>query len=358
MAPDDRRRERSDYASRSSEVRRRSRERSSRHSEKDGHRTSRRGSDSDIDRPSRREESPRSERRRRRSPSYEEDSRRRRHNGRERPTSRDRRDDRRSRYKEDERQLTRRRDDSRSSRRHEDRSRERRKHHRSERSPSHESSSLRRRSPPPKRRRRSYSASRSRSPPTRKARGPLPSQLESFGRTTGDSSSSTAVENPIEKEKPNFSATGLLAKEANTVAGTSTVLKYHEPPESRKPPAEEAWRMFIFKGKETLDTVHLFQRSCWLMGRDQAVADLHLEHPSISKQHAVIQFRYMPKRNEFGDRLDTVKPYLIDLDSANGTRLNGKKIEGSRYVELRDADVVGFGDSEREYVLMLPPADD
>jgi smad nuclear-interacting protein 1 len=84
------------------------------------------------------------------------------------------------------------------------------------------------------------------------------------------------------------------------------------------------------------------------------VTDLRLEHPSISKQHAVIQFRYITTTNEFGDRLSKVKPYLIDLDSANGTTLNGSKVEGSRFVELVDQDVLAFGDSEREYVLMLP----
>ncbi|CAD0085205.1 unnamed protein product [Aureobasidium mustum] len=158
----------------------------------------------------------------------------------------------------------------------------------------------------------------------------------------------------VEKQKPNFNATGLLAKEANTVAGTNTVLKYHEPPEARKPSSKEQWRMFVFKGKDMIDTIHLYSRSCWLMGRDQAIVDFQLEHPSISKQHAVIQFRHITKTNEYGDKLSKVKPYLIDLDSANGTRLNGEKIGGSRYIELRDGDVVGFGDSEREYVMMLP----
>lgn len=178
--------------------------------------------------------------------------------------------------------------------------------------------------------------------------------MESFGAIADPTGT---LERPVEKQKPNFAATGLLAKEANTVAGTKTILKYHEPPEARKAPGNEQWRMYIFKGKDMLDTVHLYQRSCWLMGRDQAIADLALEHPSISKQHAVIQFRYMPKKNEYGDRLDSVKPYLIDLESANGTRMNGKAVEASRFVELRDGDVLGFGESKREYVLMLPPAE-
>lgn len=149
----------------------------------------------------------------------------------------------------------------------------------------------------------------------------------------------------------------MLAREANTVVGTTTVLKYHEPPEARKPPPNQQWRMYVFKQKDLLDTIHLFRRSCWLMGRDPHVTDLLLEHASISKQHAVVQFRHLTTTNEFGDKKNQVKPYLIDLDSANGTRLNGERVEGSRYVELVDGDVVAFGHSEREYVLMLPAPD-
>lgn len=113
----------------------------------------------------------------------------------------------------------------------------------------------------------------------------------------------------------------------------------------------------MFKGEDIIDTVPLGGRSCWLVGRELAVVDLPAEHPSISKQHAVIQFRYIEKRNEYGDKIGKVKPYLIDLESANGTMLNGKKIPESRYLELRDKDMVQFGQSTREYVVMLPPKD-
>jgi smad nuclear-interacting protein 1 len=50
------------------------------------------------------------------------------------------------------------------------------------------------------------------------------------------------------------------------------------------------------------------------------------------------------------------RPYIIDLDSANGTMVNGDRIPPSRYLELRDKDMIQFGLSTREYVLMLPPA--
>lgn len=102
-----------------------------------------------------------------------------------------------------------------------------------------------------------------------------------------------------------------------------------------------------------MDTIELSARSCWLVGREAAIADLLAENPSISKQHAVIQFRYAEKRNEFGDKIGKVKPYLIDLESANGTHLNGEQVPDRRYLELRPKDVVKFGTSEREYVVML-----
>ncbi|KAG5992026.1 hypothetical protein E4U43_003878 [Claviceps pusilla] len=181
--------------------------------------------------------------------------------------------------------------------------------------------------------------------------GPLPSQEASFAVTNGE-------EPDKPKEKPNFKTSGILAAASNSVAqadGSTVVLKYHEPSEARKPPARDQWKLFIFKGDDIVDTIDLGLRSCWLVGRETAVVDLPAEHPSISKQHAVIQFRYTEKRNEYGDKIGRVKPYLIDLESANGTILNHDKIPDSRYLELRDKDMVQFGHSTREYVVMLAP---
>lgn len=178
---------------------------------------------------------------------------------------------------------------------------------------------------------------------------PLPSQSDSFAMSNGKE-----PEKP--KEKPNLGTTGHLAAASNSVAqadGSIITLKYHEPPESRKPPPRDKWKLFVFKGEDIVDTIDLSARSCWLVGRESAVVDLPAENPSISKQHAVIQFRYTDKRNEFGDKVGRVKPYLIDLQSANGTQLNGEQVPDRRYLELRPKDVVKFGTSDREYVAML-----
>lgn len=191
------------------------------------------------------------------------------------------------------------------------------------------------------------------SPHSKRSKAPLPSQQAAFN-------SDTTVVKPdappeVEKQKPNYAPTGLLAAETNTVANTSIVLKYHEPPEARLPPPSAPWRLYIFKAASLLENLELYTRSCWLFGRESTVVDVPVEHPSASKQHAVIQFRYTEKRDEWGERKGGVKPYLIDLDSANGTKVNGERVENRRYVELRNKDVLGFGDSTREYVMLLPP---
>lgn len=50
--------------------------------------------------------------------------------------------------------------------------------------------------------------------------------------------------------------------------------------------------------------------------------------------------------------LNVNRPYVMDLQSANGTYLNNEKIPDSRYIELKAGDVLKFGYSSREYVLL------
>ena len=44
--------------------------------------------------------------------------------------------------------------------------------------------------------------------------------------------------------------------------------------------------------------------------------------------------------------------FYLSTDSANGTFVNNKKVEPRRYLELLERDVVKFGFSQREYVLL------
>ena len=87
--------------------------------------------------------------------------------------------------------------------------------------------------------------------------GPSRRSASPRGRNSqGRSRSASKPEDSAEdKAKPNFNPSGLLAAATKTVKhgdGTSTVLKYHEPPEARKPSV--GWRLYVFKGKEQVGT--------------------------------------------------------------------------------------------------------
>ena len=93
-----------------------------------------------------------------------------------------------------------------------------------------------------------------------------------------------------------------------------------------------------------------------------------MDHTSCSKQHAVIQFRQVSLKNEFGDvnkvikyvlytnEVVDVRPYVIDLESTNGTILNDEKLDSRRYFEIRTEDMIKFGESSREYIFVKDPS--
>lgn len=183
------------------------------------------------------------------------------------------------------------------------------------------------------------------------------------------------------------------------------------------------WRLYAFKGDaEAAPPIPLTQTPFYLFGKDRRVVDIPTDHPSCSRQHAVIVFRcamddahcmlcmsyplcvrccsstcgplagrapllqhrvpsavvcpctLLPAaplctpaapahcsllhREVEADAPDglavirSIKPYLLDLESMNGTTLNKERLEPARYYELLHADVVRFGNSSREYVIM------
>ena len=159
----------------------------------------------------------------------------------------------------------------------------------------------------------------------------------------------SAKEEPVkDKEKPNLELTGNLAKETNTFNGI--VIKYNEPSEARKP--KKRWRLYVFKGEEELPFYQIHRQSAYLIGRERKCADIPVDHPSCSKQHAVFQYRLVNYTRPDGSTGRIVKPYIIDLGSTNGTYINNERIDAQRYYELKEKDVLKFGFSSREYVLL------
>lgn len=152
----------------------------------------------------------------------------------------------------------------------------------------------------------------------------------------------------VEKEKPNFGLSGKLTEETNKVNGI--VIKYAEPPEAKIP--KRRWRLYPFKGETALPTLYIHRQSAFLIGRDRKVCDIAVDHPSCSKQHAALQYRLVPFERDDGSSGKRVRPYIIDLESANGTFVNNNKIDSKKYVELLEKDVIKFGFSSREYVML------
>ena len=132
---------------------------------------------------------------------------------------------------------------------------------------------------------------------------------------------------------------------------TGVVLKYAAPAEARTPTIK--WRLFPFKGEEALDPIVIHEKATYLCGRDRDVCDIPLDHLSCSLQHAVIVHRQVQKTDSVtGLRSFVIKPFIIDLESRNGTFLNDVKIDDSRYYELMEKDCIRFGGSSREYVVL------
>jgi smad nuclear-interacting protein 1 len=150
--------------------------------------------------------------------------------------------------------------------------------------------------------------------------------------------------------KPNFGLSGALTKDAggggNVYKGI--VLKFQEPPEARAPNTQ--WRFYVFKGKDMVETLHVSKQSAYLLGRNKDICDICVMHPSLSSQHAVLQYRALPLKND--PLRVSCQPYILDLESTNGTFLNDVRIDPARYYQLKKGDLVKFGASTREYVLM------
>ena len=101
----------------------------------------------------------------------------------------------------------------------------------------------------------------------------------------------------------------------------------------------------------TLDPLQINRQSSYLVGKDKRVAHILVNHPSCSRQHSVIQYREDKSTDENGKIVIEVKPYIMDLESTNGTFINKSKIESSKYYEIKNYDIINFGFSTRDYII-------
>ncbi|KAK3019131.1 hypothetical protein RJ639_002862 [Escallonia herrerae] len=123
---------------------------------------------------------------------------------------------------------------------------------------------------------------------------------------------------------------------------------YTIPPWS-EPPCH-SYSLEVLKDGAIVHQLDVHEKGAYMFGRVD-LCDFVLEHPTISRFHAVLQF----KKN--GDA------YIYDLGSTHGTYVNKNQVKKKVHVELHVGDVIRFGQSSRLYIfqgpseLMLPESD-
>ncbi|KAG0517685.1 hypothetical protein BDA96_09G110500 [Sorghum bicolor] len=185
-----------------------------------------------------------------------------------------------------------------------------------------------------------------------------------------------------EKQKPSFELSGKLAEETNRVAGVN--LLYSEPPEARK--SEIRWRLYVFKDGEPLNELmwrmwkngmllfvilcfcfallaqlclNVFLREFLRLNVCYDISDLTeplrpTDHPSCSKQHAVLQYRLVEKEQPDGmmaKKISNAFPRFHYISNTLSCHL-GNRIEPRRYYELFEKDTLKFGNSRKSLVIL------
>ncbi|KAM7404007.1 hypothetical protein PAMA_004428 [Pampus argenteus] len=154
------------------------------------------------------------------------------------------------------------------------------------------------------------------------------------------------------KSKPEAKQRALPAKAPP--AGKFPPLPYTEPSWGGKAP-DVSYSLEILKNGTIVDTVPLSHTSYFVVGR-LPVCDVSLEHPSISRYHAVIQYRGQPGEGECAGEERGF--YVQDLGSTHGTVVNKNRIPPKTYIRLRVGHVLKFGGSTRLFILQGPDFDE
>ncbi|XP_055978214.1 kanadaptin [Sorex fumeus] len=131
---------------------------------------------------------------------------------------------------------------------------------------------------------------------------------------------------------------------------------YREPPWGS--PAPAPYGLETLKGGAVLGARALGGASRCLFGRLPG-CDVCLEHPSVSRHHAVLQHGAPPPGVGVGGGGGGGGPgfYLYDLGSTHGTFLNKTRIPPRTYCRVHVGHVLRFGGSTRLFVLQGPEED-
>ncbi|GBG80974.1 hypothetical protein CBR_g31530 [Chara braunii] len=120
--------------------------------------------------------------------------------------------------------------------------------------------------------------------------------------------------------------------------GVGQGLSTYAPPEWAIEPKAGVYYLEVIKDGSILDNLALDRRRT-LFGRQAAMCDIILDHPSVSRQHAVIVHH------------KSGSVYVIDLGSAHGTFVSNERLAKDAPTELEIGCSVRFAASTRSYIL-------
>lgn len=98
----------------------------------------------------------------------------------------------------------------------------------------------------------------------------------------------------------------------------------------------------VVKQGVALEEIVLRGKEYFFLGRQHDVVDIPMDHPSLSRRHAVLNFR------------NDGALMLQDLQSAQGTFLNKTRCDPAVYYKLNVGDLIKFGASTRLYIVKGP----
>ncbi|CAI9276787.1 unnamed protein product [Lactuca saligna] len=157
-----------------------------------------------------------------------------------------------------------------------------------------------------------------------------------------------APPNSATGEVDNSPETKKKEQKSSSNVGGGVAVPYTIPPWS-EPPCHNFF-LEVLKDGSIIDQFDVYEKGAYMFGRVD-LCDFILEHPTISRFHAVLQF------NKSGGA------FIYDLSSTHGTFINKNQVKKKVYVELHVGDVLRFGHSTRLYIFqgptdLMPPEKD
>ncbi|XP_030547946.1 kanadaptin [Rhodamnia argentea] len=147
------------------------------------------------------------------------------------------------------------------------------------------------------------------------------------------------AENDVDASNPDDGSVSESDATPNAAKRGGVAVPYTIPPWS-EPPRHQFF-LEVLKDGAIIDQLNVHEKGAYMFGRVD-LCDFVLEHPTVSRFHAVLQF------NGEGDS------YIFDIGSTHGTFVNKNQVKKNVYVDLHVGDVIRFGQSSRLYIFQGP----